>query len=58
MKLDAKTIVALTGLVSVLLGGAEMRLAVSRLDDKVERLEDRVAHIERHLAPRPLAANP
>lgn len=58
MKLDAKTLVALTGLVSVLLGGAEMRMAVNRLEDKLSRVEERVTRIERELSPRPVAALP
>jgi hypothetical protein len=58
MKFDAKTIVALTGLVSVLLGGVEMRLAVNKLDDKLSRVEERVTRIERELTPRPVASLP
>jgi ubiquinone biosynthesis protein UbiJ len=57
VKLDAKTITALTGLLAVLLGGAELRMAVNRLDDKAERLEERLARIEREIAPRPMAHN-
>ncbi len=52
MKMDAKTIIAWTGLVSVLLGGAEMRLAVSRLEDKTERIEERLGRVERDVAVR------
>lgn len=48
---DAKTIVAVTGLASVMLGGVEMRLAVSRLEDRAQRLDERVARIERELTP-------
>lgn len=51
MKLDAKTIVAITGLVSVLLGGVELRMAVSRLDDKLARVEERLVKVERDLQP-------
>jgi predicted ATP-grasp superfamily ATP-dependent carboligase len=47
MKWDAKTIIALTGLVSALAGGAEMRLAVSRLEDRAQRLDERLVRIER-----------
>jgi vacuolar-type H+-ATPase subunit D/Vma8 len=54
---DAKTIIAITGLVSVLLGGAELRISVAKLDDKVSRIEDRVNRIEREVAPRHLAQN-
>jgi hypothetical protein len=50
VKIDAKTIVAITGLVSVLLGGAEMRLAVSRLEDKTARIEERLTRVERDVA--------
>jgi hypothetical protein len=39
MKLDAKTIIALTGLVSVLLGGVEMRLQVSNIGARLDRIE-------------------
>lgn len=52
MKLDAKTIIAWTGLVSVLLGGVEMRMAVNRLEDKTARIEERVVRIEHEIAPR------
>lgn len=55
MKLDAKTIIAWTGLVSVLLGGVEMRLAVNRLEDKTARIEERVQRIEREVAPKAVA---
>ncbi len=51
-KLDAKTIIAWTGLVSVLLGGVEMRMAVNRLEDKTARIEERVVGIEHRIAPR------
>ncbi len=54
--LDAKTIVAWTGLVSVLLGGVEMRLAVNRLEDKTARIEERVTRIEREVTPRAVAS--
>ncbi len=47
MKWDAKTIIAVTGLVSVLFGGAEMRMAVSRLEDRTQRLDERLVRIER-----------
>ncbi len=40
-------IVALTGLVSVLVGGLEMRMAVSRLNSKVDRIEERLGTVER-----------
>lgn len=52
MRWDAKTIVAATGLASVLLGGVELRLAVNKLDDSVTRLAERVGHIERAVSPR------
>lgn len=39
MKLDPKTIIALTGLVSVLLGGMEMRLQVSNIAARLDRIE-------------------
>lgn len=57
MKWDAKTIVAVTGLLSVLLGGVEMRLTMNRLEDKTQRLDERLARIEREIAPRHLAQN-
>lgn len=55
MKWDAKTIVAVTGLVSVLLGGVEMRMAVNRLEDKLSRVDERVIRVEREVSPRPVA---
>lgn len=51
MKIDAKTITALTGLAAVLLGGIELRMAVNRLDDKLSRIDDRVNSIERQVSP-------
>lgn len=56
-KMDAKTIIAWTGLVSVLLGGAELRMSVMRLDDKLSRVEERVQRVERELAPPRVAHN-
>jgi hypothetical protein len=55
LKLDAKTIIALTGLVSVLLGGVEMRLTMNRLEDKTARIEERLTRIEREVAPHAVA---
>jgi hypothetical protein len=49
---DAKTIVAVTGLISVLVQGGESRLATARVESKVDRLEERVGRIERELTPR------
>ena len=49
---DAKTIVAVTGLVSVLVQGGEARVATARVEAKVDRLEERVARIEREITPR------
>ncbi len=40
-------VVALTGLAGVLLGGLEMRLAISRLSGKVDRIEERLGSVER-----------
>lgn len=40
-------IAALTGLVGVLIGGIEMRMAVSRLHAKVDRIEERLGTVER-----------
>jgi hypothetical protein len=56
MRWDAKTIVAVTGLASVLLGGVELRMSVSRLDDKLTRVEERVHRIERDVAIPPRVA--
>jgi hypothetical protein len=56
MRWDAKTIVAVSGLASVLLGGVELRMSVSRLDDKLTRVEERVSRIERDVAPPRVAA--
>ncbi len=55
MRWDAKTIAAITGLVSVLVQGGESRLATARVESKVDRLEERVARIEREIAPRAVA---
>lgn len=55
---DAKTIVAVTGLVSVLLGGVELRMSVAKLDDKLSRVEERVNRIEREVSPPRVASNP
>lgn len=55
MKWDAKNIGAITGLVAVLLGGVELRMAVNRLEDKTARIEERVQRIEREVAPRVVA---
>lgn len=57
MKLDKNTIVALTGLATVLLGGLELRMAVNRLEDKLSRVEERVGRIEHDISPRALAKN-
>ena len=51
-KLDAKTIIAWTGLVSVLLGGVELRMSVAKLDDKVSRVDERLQRVEREVTPR------
>jgi len=47
MRWDAKTLMALGPIVAILVGGAEARLAVSRLEDKVDRLADRIVQLER-----------
>lgn len=57
VKWDAKTIVAITGLVSVLVQGGESRLATARVESKVDRLEERVARIEREVSPPRVASN-
>lgn len=49
---DAKTIVAVTGLIGVMLQGGEARVATARVEAKLDRLEDRVARIEREVTPR------
>lgn len=54
---DAKTIAAVTGLVSVLVQGGEARVATARVESKVDRLEERVARIEREIAPPPRVAH-
>ncbi|HEY3496216.1 MAG TPA: hypothetical protein VGK73_16065 [Polyangiaceae bacterium] len=56
MRWDAKTIVAVTGLASVLLGGVELRMSVSRLDDKLTRVEERLQRVEREVSPPRVAA--
>lgn len=55
MRWEPKTIVAVTGLVSVLLGGVEMRLKMQGIETKLDRVEDRVTRIEREVSPRPVA---
>jgi hypothetical protein len=45
--MSPELITALTGLAAVLVGGLEMRLAVSRLTAKVDRIEERVGSVER-----------
>jgi hypothetical protein len=45
--MSPELIAALTGLVGVLLGGLEMRLAIGRLHAKVDRLEERLGTVER-----------
>lgn len=57
MRLDAKMIVAATGLVSVLMGGVELRLAVNRLEDKLGRVEERIGRVERDVSPGHTAFN-
>jgi predicted ATP-grasp superfamily ATP-dependent carboligase len=39
MKWDVKTIAAVTGLISVLLGGVELRVSVAKLQSQVDRIE-------------------
>lgn len=56
MKLDKNTIGAVTGLVAVLLGGVELRMAVNRLEDKLSRIDERVSRIEREVSPRAVAS--
>lgn len=45
--MSPETITALAGLATVLVGGLEMRLAVSRLTAKVDRIEERLGTVER-----------
>lgn len=40
-------ITALTGLVAVVLGGVEMRMALSRVTAKVDRIQERLGIVER-----------
>ena len=42
MRLDAKTIAALTALVAALSGAVELRVQVGLLSDKVSRIEQRL----------------
>lgn len=46
-RIDAKTLAAWAPIVAILVGGAEARLAVSRLEEKVDRLVERVVQLER-----------
>ncbi len=50
---------ALTGLVAVILGGVEMRLALSRVTAKVDRIQERLGIVERRteLYPRKVASD-
>lgn len=52
MTLDAKTISAIAAAVSVILGGAELRMKVGDIDNRLSRIERRV-----DLAPQPYASN-
>ncbi len=45
--MSAEVIAAFGGLVGVILGGVEMRLAIGRLHAKVDRLEERLGTVER-----------
>lgn len=47
MKWDVKTIVAVTGLVTTLLGGVELRFAVVKLQAQVDRIEWQIAQANR-----------
>lgn len=47
MKLDAKTIAALTALVAALSGAVEMRVQVGLLTSKVDRIEQRLDNMMR-----------
>lgn len=47
MKLDAKTIAALTALVAALSGAVEMRVQVGLLSQKVDRIEQRLDNMTR-----------
>lgn len=51
--MSPELIAALTGLATVLLGGIEMRLSISRLTAKVDRIEERVGSVEREVDSRP-----
>lgn len=51
-----ETIVALTGVATVVMGGVELRLAVSRLAAKVDRIEERLGTVERERPQNPYAA--
>lgn len=51
MKVDAKTLVAVSALATALAGGVELRVQVGLLASKVDRLEDRLARIEREVSP-------
>lgn len=51
---NPETIAAITGLVTVIGGGIELRLAVSRLAAKVDRIEERLGTVERQV-PNPYA---
>jgi len=55
VKLDAKTVTAIGTVLVALLGGAELRMAVGRLEAKVDRLDDRVGQLERTIEPRHVA---
>ena len=47
VKLDKQTVALLVGLATTVIGGAELRLAVARLEDKVDRLEMDVSSMSR-----------
>lgn len=45
--MSPEMIAALGGVLATLIGGIEMRLAISRLHAKVDRLEERLGTVER-----------
>ena len=58
VKWDAKTITAMAALFAVLLGGAELRVTVQLMTDKLARIEERLVRVERAVeGPAPYAAN-
>jgi hypothetical protein len=52
MRIDKQMVALILGIVTTVVGGGEMRLAVARLETRVELLARDVSALQRELAPR------